>query len=172
MPRIPLITERSAELSDEQLEVYDHVTGSRGRMIRPYEVALHAPGLARPMSELGAEIRYHSTLSDHDRELAIMTTAALTGCAFEWESHHSIALEAGVRPDALAHIRGETIAELDAGESTIVDFVRQLHESASVDDASFAAAESALNSTGVVELASLVGYYTMLAYVMGAVDAC
>lgn len=170
--RIPLITDRSDELSEEQLAVYDHVTGSRGRMIRPYEVLLHAPGLARPMSELGAEIRYHSSLNDHDRELAIMTAAALTGCAFEWDSHHSIALDAGVRAEVLEHLRGTAEGVLTAQESVIVGFVRQLNDSASVTNETFEGARDALGVTGVVELATLVGYYTMLAYVMGAVDAC
>lgn len=172
MARIPLISERSSDLSDDQLAVYDHVTGSRGRMIRPYEVLLHTPGLARPMSELGAQIRYHSTLPDHHRELAIMAAAALTGCAFEWDSHRSIALDAGVRPDLLEHLLGRAQCEPTEIESAIVDFVHQLHESATVDAQTFASTQSLLGTKGVVELASLVGYYTMLAYVMGAVEAC
>ena len=172
MARVPLISDRSQDLSDEQVAVYDHVAGSRGRMIRPYEVALHAPAMALPMSELGAQIRYHSSLTDHDRELAIMTAAALTGCAFEWESHHPIALEAGVRPGVLARLQGDLPGELTADESTIIEFVRQLHASASVEAGTFGSAQAALGVTGVVELATLVGYYTMLAYVMGAVDAC
>ena len=62
-------------------------------MNRPYEVMLHSPGIAQPMAELGGKIRYESTLSDHDRELVIVTAAVAHGCAFEWDSHHRIAVE-------------------------------------------------------------------------------
>ena len=172
MPRLPLISERTPDLSAEQLAVYDHVTGSRGRMIRPYEVLLHAPGVARPMSELGAQIRYHTSLPEHDRELAIMTVAAATGCRFEWESHHAIAREAGVRPEVLDHLENASTCDLAPAEVVVIDFVRGLHESASVAQPTFAAAHTELGDRGVVELAALVGYYTMLAYVMGACDVC
>lgn len=172
MARLPLISERSEELSSEQLALFDHVVGSRGKMIRPYEVLIHAPGVGMPMSELGEQIRYHSSLSDHDRELVIMTAGALTGCAFEWDSHHSIALDAGVRPEVLEHLAADAACELTEREAMLIGFVRALHTTASVDAQTFADVQGSLGDRGAVEVAATVGYYTMLAYVMGACDAC
>lgn len=172
MARVPLISERSEELSTEQLALFDHVAGSRGHMIRPYEVLIHAPAVGMPMSELGAQIRYHSSLSDHDRELVIMTAGALTGCEFEWDSHHSIALAAGVRAEVLDHLSRGSACELTEWEATLIDFVRGLHATAAVDAQTFSAVQTALGDRGAVEVAATVGYYTMLAYVMGACDAC
>lgn len=172
MARLRLFDERTPEMSDAQLSLFDHVVGSRGKMIRPYEVLMHAPDVGLPMSELGEQIRYHSSLTDHDRELTIMATGALTGCRFEWTSHESIAIGAGVRRELLDHLDHGADCELTPGEAVIVDFVRELHAGATVADPVFDAAREALGERGVVELAATVGYYTMLAYVMGACGAC
>lgn len=166
-----MITERTDDLTPEQLEVFDHVTATRGSMIRPFEVLTHVPGLARPLSEVGAGIRFAGGLSDHDRELVILTSAVVHGCGFEWESHHRIALAAGVRPEALDHLRGGDEPLTDA-ESLLVGFVRELCGTSTVSDETFAAAIDRYGEAGVVELSTIVGYYTLLAFVMGAVDAC
>ncbi len=171
MARIRLITERTDDLTPAQLEVYDKVAASRGSMIRPFEVLAHVPGLAGPLSEVGAGIRYAGGLSDHDRELTILTAAVVHGCDFEWQSHRAIALEAGVRPEALEHLRGGA-AELTPDEALVVGFVKELCATSTLSEATFTAAADHLGEAGVVELATVVGYYTLLAFVMGAVDAC
>ena len=58
MTRIELITSRDG-LDDETAAVFDWVVESRGQMLRPFEVLLHAPALAQPVAELG-----HVVLSD------------------------------------------------------------------------------------------------------------
>ena len=168
--RIPLITERDG-LDADRLEIFDRVVESRGQMIRPFEVLLHLPGMARPAAELGHQIRYAGTLSDHDRELAVLATARANNCAFEWDSHVSLAVAAGVRDEVMAVLNGSD-GELTAGEATIVDFVRGLDASGTVADEIYAVAVEALGVAGVIELATLVGYYTMLAFVMNVAGAC
>lgn len=169
-PRIPLITDRDG-LDEERLEVFDRVVESRGKMIRPFEVLLHVPGMAGPAAELGHQIRYAGSLRDHDRELAILTVARAVGCGFEWDSHVSLAAKAGVRDEVMDVLNGSD-GELIAGESMIVDYVRALNETGTVSAELHAAANEALGVAGVVELATLVGYYTMLGYVMNTAGAC
>lgn len=171
MARIRLITERTDDLNPAQLEVYDKVAASRGSMIRPFEVLAHVPGLAAPLSDVGAGIRFAGGLSDHDRELTILTAAIVHGCDFEWQSHRTIALDAGVRPEALEHLQGGS-SELTEDEAVVVGFVKELCATSTVSDGTFAAAVERLGESGVVELSTVVGYYTLLAFVMGAVDAC
>lgn len=170
MTRIPLLATKNG-LSDRQTEVFDAIVESRGSMIRPYEVLLHAPGLAQPAGALGAQIRYHGALSDHDRELAIITTARIHDCRFEWDSHVGIARDAGVADGVIEVIdRGE--GTLPDREAIIVGFVRELCSSSTITDETFAAAHDLLGDSQVVELSALVGYYTMLAYVMNTAGAC
>jgi 4-carboxymuconolactone decarboxylase len=171
MTRVRLIQDRQG-LSREQLETFDWVVESRGSMIRPFEVLLHAPGVARPAAELGAQIRYESSLSDHDRELVIITAAVVHGCAFEWDSHHPLALAAGVREEVVSHLRDSADVELTEVEELLIGFVRELCALSTVSDARFAQAVDHLGERGTVELCATVGYYTFLAFVMGAAGAC
>lgn len=170
MARLRLITDKEG-LTPEQAETFDWIVSSRGKMIRPYEVLLHAPGLARPAAELGHMIRYEGVLSDRDRELAILTVGRAHGCQFEWDSHIDLARAAGVSPSAESILNGGS-GDLEPGEALIIGFVQELCATSTVSEATFAAAERALGTAGVVELTSLVGYYTMLSYVMSATGAC
>lgn len=170
MTRIPLISERSG-LDERRIAVFDAVVESRGSMIRPYEVLLHAPGMAMPAAELGGQIRYHGSLSDHDRELAILTAGSIANCQFEWDSHVEIARGAGVREAVLVHLQGGPNTLSDS-EQVIVGFVRELVDTATVSDEIFGAVHAAIGNEGTVELATLVGYYMMLGYVMNVAGAC
>lgn len=170
MTRIPLITTKEG-LTPEQAEAFDWIVESRGKMLRPFEVLLHKPAIARDAGELGAKIRFDSELADTQRELAILTAAFENKCQFEWDSHLPIALAAGVRQEALDNIRGGE-AELTDNEHAIVGFTRELCRSSTVTEATFTAARDLLGTTGVVELAVTVGYYTMLGFAMNACGAC
>jgi 4-carboxymuconolactone decarboxylase len=61
---------------------------------------------------------------------------------------------------------------LTATESLFVQFVRELCAESTVSPTTFDQAKDLLGESGVVELSATVGYYTLLAMVMGACDAC
>jgi len=170
MTRIPLLDSKDG-LTERQAEVFDAIVESRGSMIRPYEVLLHAPGLAQPAGALGAQIRYHGALSDHDRELSIITTARTHNCQFEWDSHIGIASDAGVNEGVIEVLESGS-GTLPDREATIIGFIRELCAESTVSDATFAEVEGLLGTEQVVELSALVGYYTMLAFVMNTAGAC
>ncbi len=170
MARLRLITDKEG-LDVRQTETFDWIVESRGRMIRPYEVLLHAPELARPAAELGHLIRFEGTLCDRDRELAIITVGKAHDCQFEWDSHIDLARAAGVSPAAETVLTGGR-AELDDEEALIIGFVQELCSRSRVSDETYASAEAVLGTPAVVELTALVGYYTMLSYVMAVADAC
>lgn len=170
MTRIPLLSTREG-LNEEQASLYDWIVESRGTMIRPYEVLMHTPGLARPAAELGAQIRYSGTLSDHDRELGIITTATMHDCAFEWDSHVGIARDAGVAETTIEYLQGAG-GEVNEHDDLIIEFVREVCTNSDVSDERFAAAAADLGQAEVIELTALVGYYTFLGFVMRVANAC
>lgn len=172
MARVRLITDRHQGLSPEQIETFDWVVESRGRMIRPFEVLLHSPEVARHTAELGAKLRFESSLNDHDRELVILATARFHGCTYEWDSHLPLARAAGVRDDVISHLIDGIGSELTDSESLFISFVRELCTGSTVSLESFGRAKGLLGESGVVELSVTIGYYTLLAMVMGACDAC
>lgn len=170
MARVQLIESREqAELS--QLEAFDHIVSSRGRMLRPYAALLHRPEIARAAADLGAVIRFAATLSDHDRELIIVTAAIERDCAFEWEAHRPLAAEAGVPEETLEAVAGGDEVG-DERDAALVAYARSLARTGKVDDATFDGAATLLGEGGIVEATAVVGYYTMLAMVMNAVEAC
>ena len=170
MARIPLITSREG-LEGEQQAAFDVIVESRGQMLRPFEVLLHTPGLAIHAGALGAEIRFESELADRDRELLILTAATEHGCAFEWDTHLDVAAAAGVSEEAIAVLRNES-AQPDEREEVLIAFARQLCRTSAVTDDMFATTHKLLGTSGIVEAATTVGYYTMLAYTMNSCGAC
>jgi 4-carboxymuconolactone decarboxylase len=171
MPRVRMIEERE-DTSPSQVEAFDHIAASRGgRMIRPFAAMIHRPQIARAAADLGAVIRFESTLSDHDREIVICTTAIERDCPFEWESHTPIARKAGASETTLDAIESGQPVD-DADDAVLVDFTRELCRTGKVADEVFERARDRLGEEGTVELAAIIGYYTMLALFMNACEAC
>ncbi len=170
MARVRLI-EKRAEASELQLETFDHIAASRGKMLRPFAAMLHRPEIARAAADLGAVIRYQGTLSDADRELVICVVATERACGFEWENHSPLALAAGVDEDTLQAVEAQTEVA-NSNDAELVDFARELCRSGAVTAPTFEAVQGRLGEAGTVELAAIVGYYSMIALVLGACDAC
>jgi 4-carboxymuconolactone decarboxylase len=169
MARVRLIEARE-QASPSQLEAFDHIAASRGSVLAPFAVMLHRPEIARAAADLGAVIRFESRLSDREREVAIATTAMERRCEFEWTAHRELALAAGV-PDSTLDAIGEG-SEVDAPDGDVVRFVRELCRTERVEQASFDLVVAAQGEEGAVELACIVGYYSMIATVLGACEAC
>jgi 4-carboxymuconolactone decarboxylase len=164
--------ESREDTTASQVEAFDHISASRGgQMIRPFAAMIHRPEIARAAADLGAVIRFQSTLSDHDREVVICTTAVERDCPFEWQSHISIAHVAGVSAATLAEIESGATVE-DPDDAALVDFTRELCGTGKVGDEAFERARDRLGEEGTVELAAFIGYYTMLAVFMNACEAC
>ena len=170
MPRVRMIEEVEMA-SPSQVDTFEHIVASRGKMLRPYAAMLHRPELARAAADLGAVIRYHGTMSDRDRELVIVTTAVERGCGFEISAHSPLALSAGVSQETLDSVlRGAPVD--DASDAELVDFVRELCRSDKVSDSVFEQSRFRLGDEGVVELAATIGYYSMMAVFMNACEVC
>lgn len=171
MPRVRMIESRE-DTTPSQVETFDHIAASRGgQMIRPFAAMIHRPEIARAAADLGAVIRFESTLSDHDREIVICTTAIERDCPFEWESHTPIARAAGVSEATLGQIESGAAVE-DGDDAVLVDLTRESCRTGKVGDANFERARDRLGEEGTVELAAIIGYYTMLAVFMNACEAC
>lgn len=170
VPRVQLIETRE-QTSGDQEEVFDHIVSSRGRMLAPYAAMLHRPEIARAAADLGAVIRFSSTLSDHDRELIIVTAAIERDCVFEWDAHRPLALEAGVSEETLEAVANGTEVG-DKRDAVIVTYARSLTRTGKVDTPTFDALHAIFDEGGVVEATVMVGYYTMLAMFMNAVEVC
>lgn len=162
-PRIPL--PGPEEMTPEQRAVHDSVvSGPRGVMIGPLRAAIHSPELAARWSALGEVLRFNTVLPKRLNELAILVTGRRWTAQIEWWVHAKAAAAAGL-PDAIIEaIRaGEPPAFDDPDDATIYEFARQLQQTGTADDATYAAVVARWGARGVVELTAVIGYYTLVA---------
>jgi 4-carboxymuconolactone decarboxylase len=81
--------------------------------------------------------------------------------------HAPLARQAGVSAAALEAVRaGARPKALAADEEAALDFIRELLHANGVSDPTYASVLEAFGEQGVVELATLVGYFAMVSWVM------
>ncbi|HEV8022409.1 MAG TPA: carboxymuconolactone decarboxylase family protein [Candidatus Lustribacter sp.] len=140
------------------------LTDEAGRLNGPFNAMLLSPEVGTALQELGAAIRYRSTLSNRAREIAILEVSVLRRCSFEWYAHVRVGEQAGLTPAEIAALRdGVHAPTLDATEELIRKLVRTLVQERDLDDATFATASKQLGDRVLMELIALVGYYELLA---------
>jgi 4-carboxymuconolactone decarboxylase len=143
------------------------VAGPRGGVIGPFKPLMYSPDLMARVQKTGEYLRYNTGLDKRLTELAILIVAHHWGQPVEWNIHYPIALQAEVKQaDADAIAAGSAPQMLDAEQTLVYDFCRQVLTHKAVDDDCYAALLAAFGERGVVDLTSLCGYYSLLAMVM------
>ena len=163
MPRITLFP--TDTMDEAQRAVHDRiVSGPRGRIQGPLRAALHNPELADKWQALGALLRYGTTLTPRESEIAILVTGRACQSPFEWYAHRTEAEKAGVEPDVIAALLAQTEPSgLSEHDAAVYHYAVELNRHRSVSDATYARALACFGERGVVELTALIGYYTLVA---------
>jgi 4-carboxymuconolactone decarboxylase len=174
--RLPWFTPDELDLDARTL--YDAITGGPraqvarpfpltdedGRLNGPFNAMLLSPEVGSALQELGAAIRYRSSLAARSREIAILELSVLRRAAFEWYAHERVGKAAGLTDDELAALRDAAPAPtLDANETLVRKLVGTLVRERDLDDIAYAGAVKALGERALMELITLVGYYDLLA---------
>jgi 4-carboxymuconolactone decarboxylase len=137
--------------------------GGTGPLGGPFNVWLRSPGVGNLIQQLGAEIRFRSSLPTKLNEMAIIITARQWTSQYEWYAHCRLALEAGLDPSIADDIaRGRRPAKMDADEAIVYDFSRELHETQGVSDATYQAALGRFGERGIVDLIAVNGFYVLV----------
>jgi len=175
MSRLPFKT-RDA-LDDDGREVWDSITASRGSIVTdegalmgPFNAWVTAPGIGGRLAELGAALRFQSSIERRLLEVAIITVGAHWKAEFEWWAHSRMALHHGVSQAAVDAIAAGTTPQLPEDERIVHAVARQLVEGARIDDATYSAARELLGDRGIVELVTLCGYYTLVSFSLNAFE--
>jgi len=168
MPRITLPTPE--QMSPEQRRVYDKVvSGPRGRVQGPLRAAIHNPELADRWQALGALLRYNTTLTPRQSEIAILVTGRHCRSPFEWYAHRQEAEKAGIETAVIEAILAEsTPAGLDEEDALIHKYAIELNRYKSVSKTTYERTLARFGERTVVELTALIGYYTMVAMTLNA----
>jgi 4-carboxymuconolactone decarboxylase len=162
MTRVPVLTQREA-LPEAQRPAFDEIVASRGSIHGPFGVLLHSPELARRAAALGGYLRYESSLEPRLRETAVMATAGLNECAYEWAAHEPIALAAGVPASVIDAFREQRTADLAPEDRDIYDLAQGIIQTHRVPADLFERLKTRLGLSGLVETVAAIGYWSFVA---------
>ena len=138
-------------------------TGAGG-LAGPFNAMLYAPDVGHALQELGAAIRFRTSLTPRIREMAILVVAQAWDSAYERFSHEPIGRDAGLTEPEIEALRtGADPGFADEPERVAYSVVRSLVGPADLDDHEYQAAVATLGEQALVELSTLVGYYATLA---------
>ena len=153
-----------AEMTPAQKQVHDEiVAGRRGRFGGPFQILIRSPEVCRHLSRLGEYLRWGSSLSPALSELAICLTARHIRANYEWHAHAPLAIEAGVPAAAIDAIRTGAKPQFTADDQALVyRIVSELIDTKRLSDSTFAEAIKSFGEQGVVELGTIIGYYTAI----------
>ena len=153
-------------MNPEQLAVYqDIISGPRGTLVGPLRAALHNPALADRWQQLGRVLRFETSLPGRLNELAILVTARRWNSVVEWAIHSRDAARFGLADSVIEAIRIGQVPHFgdDVPAAEIYEYARQLVATGDVEQQLYDAVKSRWGEIGVVELAAVVGYYSMVA---------
>jgi alkylhydroperoxidase family enzyme len=111
----------------------------------------------------------NSGLSERERELVILTTAAAIESRYEWHQHVTIARGVGVDDAVIAAIGDGPLSALDAADRTLVEYVRAV-VTERVDAVTHAAAADHYDPDVLVGIAATAQGYVALGGIIRAFD--
>ena len=163
MPPIP-----ADKWTDAQKKAAEEITsGPRKELVGPFIPLLRSPEFMSRLQRVGEYLRFNTKLGSNISEFIILLIARQWTQQFEWYSHESLALKAGVKPETIKAIADvHRPAELTPDEEMIYDFVTELRLRQSVSDSVYAKIVSRFGEQGVIDITGLCGYYTLLGMLM------
>jgi len=173
-PRLPALN--PSDLDHEQRDVYEAIVGGprpanvfsfvdeEGRLLGPFNAMLYSPVVGGPLQELGAALRFRTSFTKREREIATLVVAARHRSDYEWYAHEHIGRKAGLSEAELTALRtGADPVLADARERIVHEAARTLAVDGDLSAPVFAEAAASLGRSALVELVTLVGYYAALA---------
>ena len=126
----------------------------------PFNPWLRSPGVGDKLQQLGAELRFRSSIPTALNEFAILITAREWSSQYEWFAHHRLAMAAGLPAAVAADLaQGKRPEGMTDDQRIVYDFCTELHRTRFVSDATFAAAKQRFGEQGVIDLIAVSGYY-------------
>jgi alkylhydroperoxidase family enzyme len=138
-----------------------------GRPLHLPSVIAHHPTFLGPYLEWAKAIALRGVLSPRENALLALRTALRCASEFEWGVHAQTAIQrAGLTPGEVAAVaRGPEASGWSAREAALLRAADELHDQHAIGDATWAALASDRDPAARLEVAFVVGHYTMLSMV-------
>ncbi len=163
MPPIP-----AEKCTDAQKKAAEEITsGPRKELVGPFIPLLRSPEYMSRLQRVGEYLRYKTNLGSNISEFIILMIARHWTQQFEWYSHESLALKAGIKPETIKAIaEGHRPAAMTPDEEIVYEYINELLLNQSVSDPAYAKVVTRFGEQGVIDITGLCGYYTSLGMLM------
>jgi 4-carboxymuconolactone decarboxylase len=170
MPRLPLPADTDA-FPEHTRKAVKHILETRGSSPPPSTYLTYAGDAGGLLSDLVEHLRYHTSLTGAETELAICTSARASNADFIWNAHCRLGLAEGTREEALDVVdKHAPVDGLTPDEQLIIGFGRELLEAPKISDETFNAVKARYGEKGLLELTAVMSVYTMNANILRVMD--
>lgn len=164
--RLPLPA-ADAMTPDQRAAAQALTDGPRKGVYGPFLPLLRSPQLLERVARVGEYLRFDSVLQARIRELVTCAAARHVTNQFEWLMHAPLALKAGVALATIEALRsGARPRDLPRDEEIALDFACELLQTHGTSEPTYLAAVAQFGEQGIVELATLLGYFVMVSWLM------
>jgi len=158
-------------MTPEQQEGYRSLIETRGRLLGPTKIWVHNPKLAKAAGPLGAYFRTGYSLSEREREIAVVIINSKWHSIYPTNAHERAAKAAGLLADKVeAMLSGLPTSFDNEREQIIYEMAMCLSQSRWVSKGLYDRAIAALGHEGVTDVICLMGYYTMVSMTLAFYD--
>jgi 4-carboxymuconolactone decarboxylase len=167
-PRIkPLPPE---DWDDETRELMGRMLdGPNGQPLNIFATFANHPKLLKRWLVFGAHVLSKSELPERDRELLILRTGWRCQSRYEWGQHVAIGRRVGLSPDEVQRVvEGPDAAGWDPFDATLLRAADELHDAATISDATWAALAERYDTHQLLEVPFTVGQYHLVAFALNS----
>jgi 4-carboxymuconolactone decarboxylase len=158
-------------MTPEQQDAYRTLIETRGRLPGPNKIWVHNPKLAKAAAPLGAHFRSGYSLTEREREIAVVVITGNWRSIYPTNAHERAAKAAGLPAEKVeAMLAGLPTSFADPREQVVYEMAICLANSRWVAKGLYDRAVAALGHVGVTDVICLMGYYTMVAMTLAFYD--
>jgi 4-carboxymuconolactone decarboxylase len=163
MPPLP-----ADSLNEHQRKVAEELAkGPRGGVKGPFIPLLRSPELVERLGKVGEYLRFGSALEPRISEFVMVVVSREWTNQFEWAVHVPLALKNGVASEAIDAIaEGRYPGGMPADQQLALEICQELSRTKSVCDTTYRRAVDAFGERGVIEIATIYGYFVIVCAVM------
>jgi 4-carboxymuconolactone decarboxylase len=161
-----------AEMTADARNAYDFTKELRGLVPGPHRIWLANPKLSKTIVPTGAYYQKHSTLTKAEIEIVTNLITARWLSAYASYEHEIIGEEQGHLPPAKVEriIAGLPTSFDDAREEIVYQLASALVVPRIVSLGLYKKAKSLIGDAGIVDVAVLIGWFTMVSATLNAFD--
>jgi 4-carboxymuconolactone decarboxylase len=154
------------QTTPEQKKFLEMAAAGRGTA-GSFNISLHSPEAGEIFYAMGERVRFHMSVPDKLKELAILIAARYWGAQYEWTAHHRAGVQAGLTEEKVKAIaEGRRPAGMSPDEDTVYTFISDLFKTHQVTDATFDSVKKLVGERGLVDLMMSAAYYQMVSMFM------